>query len=209
MKSLIFFAIALMTIACTNVEKIYFSCNEDYTDCTQLENDPRLDNTLDSKDAESLTENGDNENVAVNDDSDVVNEEDLEPDLDSFLDEENPEELLPEDDVENTDDNPVVPDEDVYVPPEPCKEIIFLDGVYWENIKNSTDVKKTSPVQQSQELCCTDVSTKNGHYDSFCGNTFPQISPTSGKTLDYNSAEDRLSENNNITIETYKRRDTR
>jgi len=100
MKSLFVFMIVLTTIACTNVEKIYFSCNEDYTDCTQLENDPRPDNTLDNKDAEGLVENGDNENVAVNDDDEVINEEDTEPDGDSFFpDEENPEEILPDEDL--------------------------------------------------------------------------------------------------------------
>lgn len=206
MKSLICFAVVLITIACTETNNYYFVYSDG--EWVKVDENPMADK--DHQEVDISQDDSDNENVDVNDDGEVVNEEDIEPDEDSnFLDEENPEEILPDEGLEITDDVSSFSDDDIYIPPEPCKEMMFLEGVYWENIKNSADVKKTSPSQQSQELCCTDVSTQNGHYDSFCGNTFPQISPTSGKTLDYKPVEDQLLENNAGAIETYKRKSTK
>jgi len=187
MKSLFVFMIVLTTIACTNVEKIYFSCNEDYTDCTQLENDPRPDNTLDNKDAEGLVENGDNENVAVNDDDEVINEEDTEPDGDSFFpDEENPEEVLPDEGAEVTDDTFVVPDDDFCG--NPC---VYLYDRYDGYLGKDKDTGERIRLWMVNNACrCeTQMILEQGYTESFFGFYFPVTSDTTSNTLDLGTTD--------------------
>lgn len=178
MKSLFVFAVVLMMIACTNVEKYYFV----YADgeWVQVEEDPRPDNSLDNKDAESIVENGDNENVAVNDDGEIVVEEDLEPDSDSFLDEENPEEIITEDDAENTDDGSVVPDDDFC--DNPC---VFLytpyDG-YLGKDRDNGEMMRIWIVTNGCR-CEAQMILEYGYRESFFGYTFPLTADETSNTL--------------------------
>ncbi len=176
MKSLFFFAIVIVIFACTNVEKYYFV----YADgeWVQVEEDPRPDNG-EEKEIEDVTENSDNENIAVSDDSEVVTEEHLKPD------EENPEEFLSDEDAEITDDAFIVPDADFC--DQPCTLLYDnYDGYYGKDKENGKRIRLHMTPTECR--CETEmILTDEGYRESFFGFYFPLNSDNNSNTLSLGS----------------------
>lgn len=173
MKSLIFSAIVIIAFACTNVEKYYFVYSDG--EWVQVEENPMADKEQDDFDV--VPEAGDNENVAVNDDGEAINEEGTDPDSDSiYPDEENPEEILPDEDVEETDETTVVPDDDFC--DNPCFSLYVPYDGYLGKDKENGEIMRIWIVPADCQ-CEAQMILEYGYRESFFGYTFPMTAESS------------------------------
>lgn len=165
MKSLICFAVVLITIACTETNNYYFVYSDG--EWVKVDENPMADK--DHQEVDISQDDSDNENVDVNDDGEVVNEEDLEPDEDSnFLDEENPEELLP--------------DQDVAIPDDVCvylKERATLNICYL-----AQDGEKIFIAAHEKEECEAVIESSINGYRYYYGIELPFYSKDNNSVLD-------------------------
>lgn len=160
MKSLIFSAIVIIAFACTNVEKYYFV----YADgeWVQVEEDPRPDND-EEKEIEDVTENSDNENIAVGDeeeddgliDFDDVEEENYDGDF-VFVEQED---TFDVDFISNLDEETLLSDEDVFI--DYCTEMkdrqgVLINGEYSDgaNPGNTKTILTISLLSQTVKNNC-------------------------------------------------------
>lgn len=161
MKSLIFSAIVIIAFACTDVEKYYFVYSDG--EWVQVEEDPRPDNNLDSKDAEIIVENSDNENIAVSDeeenddlvDFDGAEEENYDGDF-VFVEQEDNFDV---DFISNLDEETLLSDEDVFI--DYCTEMkdrqgVLINGEYSDgaNPGNTKTILTISLLSQTVKNNC-------------------------------------------------------